>query len=102
MGKILPIVVILAVLVGGFFLLRKQDMAKETQNVNGIEVTPISHATMVLNLAGKIIYTDPEGGAKAFTSMPDPDLILLTDIHPDHLDPTTLGEVTKEKTVTIM
>jgi L-ascorbate metabolism protein UlaG (beta-lactamase superfamily) len=68
------------------------------ENMN-IKVTPISHATMVLIMSGKIIYTDPIGGAEAFAGQPAPDLIVVTDIHPDHFDPDTLKSIAKEDTV---
>lgn len=66
--------------------------------IAGLEVDPVSHATAVLNWNGIIIYVDPVGGAKAFANKPEPDLILLTDIHGDHLDAETLGELNLEET----
>lgn len=67
-----------------------------------VRVTPISHATMVLNLGGQVIYTDPVGGAGAFVSQPAPDLILITDIHYDHMDAPTLKAVAKDDTVIVV
>lgn len=61
------------------------------------EITPISHATMVLNWDGTIIYVDPVGGAEAFEGQPEPDLILVTDIHGDHLNVETLQAVSTDK-----
>jgi len=66
-----------------------------------IGITPISHATMVLDWGGKIIYVDPVGGAKAFEEQPNPDVILVTDIHGDHFSAETLNAVIVEKTVII-
>ncbi|MEL6812343.1 MAG: MBL fold metallo-hydrolase [Bacteroidota bacterium] len=63
----------------------------------GFEVTPISHATMVLNWDGTIIYVDPVGGAEAFAGQPQPDLILVTDIHGDHLNVETLQAVSTDQ-----
>jgi len=63
----------------------------------GFEVTPISHATMVLHWDGSIIYVDPVGGAEAFAGQPSPDLILVTDIHGDHLNVETLKAVSTDK-----
>ena len=54
------------------------------------KVTPISHATMVLDLDGTIIYVDPVGGAELFSEQPTPDIILVTDIHGDHLNLETI------------
>ena len=59
-------------------------------------ITPISHATMVQDWNGIILYTDPVGGADAFNGLPPPDIILITDIHGDHLDAETLAAVRTE------
>lgn len=67
-----------------------------------IKITPISHATMVLQWDDKIIYVDPVGGAEAFEGHPAPDVILVTDIHGDHFNPETLNAVIAEKTVLIV
>jgi L-ascorbate metabolism protein UlaG (beta-lactamase superfamily) len=60
-------------------------------------VYPISHATMVLIWDGNTIYVDPVGGASAFDGYPSPDLILITDIHGDHLNIETLLAVSTDK-----
>lgn len=58
-----------------------------------IKIIPISHATMVLQIDGTIIYVDPVGGEQAFTGQPKADLILVTDFHGDHLSTETLAAV---------
>jgi len=62
-----------------------------------INVIPISHATMVLKWDGTTIYIDPVGGAEAFKDQPDPDLILITDIHGDHFNLATLEALNTSK-----
>ncbi|MFT5890707.1 MAG: L-ascorbate metabolism protein UlaG (beta-lactamase superfamily) [Dokdonia sp.] len=62
----------------------------ETKKQLPFEIMPVSHATMVLQWDGTTIYIDPVGGAQAFASYPKPDLILVTDIHGDHLNVKTL------------
>ena len=64
----------------------------------GFEVIPVSHATMVLHWDGAIIYVDPVGGADVFAGHPSPDLILITDVHGDHLNIETLQAVSTDKT----
>lgn len=66
--------------------------------MNQIEIMPISHATFVMNWDGQIIYVDPVGGAAAFEGMPEESIILVTDIHGDHLNAETLGSVRGENT----
>jgi L-ascorbate metabolism protein UlaG (beta-lactamase superfamily) len=56
-------------------------------------IRPINHATLAMTWNGKTLYVDPVGGAKAFANLPAPDLILLTDIHGDHLSKETLAAV---------
>jgi L-ascorbate metabolism protein UlaG (beta-lactamase superfamily) len=53
-------------------------------------IHPVNHASMVLSWGGKIVYVDPVGGAARYAGLPAPDLILLTDIHGDHMDAATL------------
>lgn len=58
-----------------------------------LRIQPINHATLVLQWKGKTIYSDPVGGAKAFEGLAAPDLIVITDIHGDHLNQPTLAAV---------
>ena len=74
----------------------------EVENDEFLEVTPISHATMMLKWDETIIYVDPVGGSEAFEGMPAPDLILVTDVHGDHLSGETLLAVSSDKSKIIM
>jgi L-ascorbate metabolism protein UlaG (beta-lactamase superfamily) len=64
-------------------------------------VHPINHATLALGWKDVTLYVDPVGGAKRFADLPRPGLILLTDIHPDHLQADTLKAVAGEKTLLV-
>ena len=68
----------------------------ETNNGELI-IQPIVHGTVVLTWDGKTIYVDPYGGAEGFNGLADPDLILITDIHGDHLDIKTLNSLNTSK-----
>lgn len=61
-------------------------------------IHPINHATFVVGWKHLTLYVDPVGGAKRFQGLPQPDLILVTDIHGDHLNPETLSAVATAKT----
>jgi L-ascorbate metabolism protein UlaG (beta-lactamase superfamily) len=60
---------------------------------NNIKITPISHATFVMDWDGQIIYVDPVGGTTVFKEMPAADVTLITDVHYDHLEEETLAAV---------
>ncbi len=68
---------------------------------NPVEVTPISHATFILTWGDVVIYTDPTLGAKAFEGKPTPDIILVTDVHGDHLSTSTLNAVIGSSTLIV-
>jgi len=53
-------------------------------------VQPMFHAALVLEWNGKNIYVDPYNGADAYKTLKKPDLVLITDIHGDHMDIKTL------------
>ncbi len=57
---------------------------------DSIEINPVSHATAVIRWDETVFYTDPTGGAEAFNGMEDPDFILISDIHGDHMHAETL------------
>ena len=67
-----------------------------------VQVIPISHATAVLVWGDVVIYTDPTGGAEAFAGQPLADIVLVTDIHGDHLETSTLAAVVGEQTTLIV
>lgn len=55
-----------------------------------VTINPITHGTLVLEHHDQVIYVDPYGGAAAFEGQKKPTLVLITDIHGDHLNQETL------------
>jgi L-ascorbate metabolism protein UlaG (beta-lactamase superfamily) len=55
-----------------------------------VKVTPIFHASTLLEVAGKAIYVDPFSKGD-FTGLPKADFVLITDVHFDHLDKKELA-----------
>ncbi|WP_266205638.1 MBL fold metallo-hydrolase [Pontibacter kalidii] len=83
-----------------FVQVQAQQLAKpDTLKTSGgpLVIQPITHGTLALTYKAKTIYVDPYGGADLFKGLPKPDLILITDIHPDHLDTATLAALETEK-----
>lgn len=71
---------------------------KTIQNkTSELKIIPIEHATAILEWGAITIYVDPTGGAAAFEGQKQPDLILITDIHGDHLNVETLEALDTSK-----
>src|SRR5213080_2920354 len=85
------VVVILAVVA--------RAVAPDTIPASGgaITIQPINHATLQVTYGGHVIDVDPVAQA-SFGSLAAPDIILVTDIHGDHLDPAMVGKLKKANT----
>jgi L-ascorbate metabolism protein UlaG (beta-lactamase superfamily) len=57
-----------------------------------ITITPINHATLQIAHGTHVIDVDPVAQAN-FGSLPAPTIVLVTDIHGDHLDPVTIAKL---------
>jgi L-ascorbate metabolism protein UlaG (beta-lactamase superfamily) len=89
---------IIMFLIGGFYLLNAYVYNEEQGDMNAdasspVEIVPIEHATGVLLWDETVMYFDPVGGAEAFAEQPAADIILVTDVHGDHLSTSTLAAV---------
>jgi L-ascorbate metabolism protein UlaG (beta-lactamase superfamily) len=62
-----------------------------------VKITPVYHASLEIEAGGKVIIVDPAKPA-VFTGLPQADLILITDIHGDHLDPDLIKAESKAGT----
>ena len=62
-----------------------------------VKITPVIHASLLIEAGGKDIYIDPAKPGN-FTGLPAGDLILITDIHGDHMDPSVISTVSKPGT----
>ena len=65
-----------------------------------VEIIPITHGSLVLKWQNKIIYVDPWSQG-SYQDLPPADLILITDIHADHMDPEQVAKVKKADTVIV-
>ncbi|HEX8039323.1 MAG TPA: MBL fold metallo-hydrolase [Chryseosolibacter sp.] len=81
---------ILLLQVFGVAMAQRPAADKIETSKGALTIQPLNHATLALSWQGKTIYVDPTGGAKMFDGLAAPDLILITDIHGDHMNPETL------------
>jgi L-ascorbate metabolism protein UlaG (beta-lactamase superfamily) len=61
-----------------------------------IRITPIQHASLMIQAGGKVLYIDPAQGS--YDALPKADYILITDIHGDHLAPAVIDKLRKPGT----
>ena len=92
-----------ALLIAGAFCLAQAQGSLSGDRIatasGDLVVHPVNHATMVLGWNNHSIYVDPVGGADRFAGLPRPGLILITDVHGDHLDAATLAAIRGEAAV---
>lgn len=68
---------------------------------NGPTVMPISHASLVLSWMDKTIYVDPVGEVSTYVDQMAPDILLITDIHGDHLSVETIEGIISAETIIV-
>jgi L-ascorbate metabolism protein UlaG (beta-lactamase superfamily) len=92
--------ILIAVCFVSSFLLALAQGAAQTQefstSAGTVKITPLNHASTLIEAGGKTIYLDPAKPAKL--NGPKADLILITDIHGDHMDPDSIKDVSKSDT----
>jgi L-ascorbate metabolism protein UlaG (beta-lactamase superfamily) len=57
-----------------------------------VKITPIRHASVLIEAGGKAIHIDPNTPGN-YEGLPKADLILITDIHGDHMDPKAIANI---------
>jgi L-ascorbate metabolism protein UlaG (beta-lactamase superfamily) len=67
-------------------------------SAGAVRITPVQHASLVLEAGGKVIHIDPVSSGN-YDGLPAADLILITDIHGDHMDPKILPKLQKTGTM---
>ena len=89
----------LILLIAFLSVLNMSFAAEEFKTTKGkLIITPINHATLVIEWSGKTIYVDPVGMAGWYKDFPKPDLVLLTHVHGDHFREVVLNAVVGPKT----
>jgi L-ascorbate metabolism protein UlaG (beta-lactamase superfamily) len=68
-------------------LMAQPNPTDEVKTSKGnLKIDPVTHASLVLTWDNKTIYVDPTGNPELYKSFAAPDVILITDIHGDHMD----------------
>ena len=62
-----------------------------------LKITPVRHGSLMIEAGGKVVHVDPWSQGN-FEGLPKADLILITDIHGDHMDAKAIATVQKEGT----
>lgn len=73
-----------------------EDSATIASETGDVRVHPVEHATFVLEAGEQRIALDPVGGADRPGAFDDVNLVLVTDIHGDHFDATTLQALAEQ------
>ena len=66
-------------------------------SAGALRITPIQHASLMLQAGGKTMYIDPAQGR--YDGLPEADYILLTHTHGDHFAPAMIEKLKKPSTV---
>jgi L-ascorbate metabolism protein UlaG (beta-lactamase superfamily) len=92
--RILPLGILLALPV-----LAATPPEEFSTTAGAVKITPIQHASLMIEAAGKVVYVDPASGS--YDSGPSADYIFITDIHGDHLSPKVIDKLKKPGTVIV-
>lgn len=110
MRALLWLLGILLLFAAGYYLLTNYSPQESTRMAtsttgastsSAVTVVPIEHATGLIRWDDTVIYFDPTGGAEAFAGQPAADIILVTDIHGDHMSTSTLAAVRGDATLVV-
>ncbi len=77
----------------------EQEAMHDTMTQNEPKITPITHASTLLEWGGNALYVDPAQGT--YEGRSSADIVLLTDIHGDHLQPEILAQVSTSDTIVV-
>jgi len=86
-------VLVLTLLAGAALAAPPQEFST---SAGSLKITPIQHASLMIQAGGKVLYIDPAQGS--FDGMPQADYILITDIHGDHMAPEIVNKLKKTGT----
>lgn len=92
---------ILAAVLFSFALAQPTTLSFET-DAGTLNVTPLVHASVRLELGDTVIHVDPWSDVADYSQQPDADWVWVTHEHGDHLDMAAINEVSTETTQYLM
>ena len=107
MRMFLAVVFLTALVVTGFAAAQGDALPADGGT---IQITPIMHASVQIEFAGKVIQVDPVGKydnveipfVGKFDALKPADLILVSDIHPENLDTDEIAKLRKPGAPVVM
>ncbi len=83
-------------------VMAQKNAADEIKTSKGpLKINPVMHASFVLTWDNKTIYVDPTGSPEMYKSFAAPDIILITDIHGDHMDLKAIEALNTKKAIIV-
>ncbi len=86
----------------GFGLAQEPSTMSFETDLGTLNVTPLGHASIRLELGDTLIYVDPWSNVHDFSQDPDADWIWVTHEHGDHLDKAAIAEIATDSTQYLM
>lgn len=78
-------------------LAQQRPIQKFSTSAGELAITPIRHASMMIEAGDKVVHVDPWSQGN-YEGLPKADIILITDVHGDHMDPKAIEQVRKPGT----
>src|SRR5689334_17227867 len=104
LSKVAGLGILIALLIAGVNSVMHAQAARESDTIQtskgALKITPIMHASFMMEFGGKVIHVDPWSQAN-FEGLPHADVIFITDVHPDHQDRAQIDKLKKAGTVII-
>lgn len=97
--KALVSALVLVMVMGGALLRAASDAIPAERGE--IRITPIVHGSVQVEFDGTVIYVDPWSQGD-YSVAPKADLILVTDVHGDHLDPEMIAKLSQDSTEVVV
>ena len=92
------------VLAGSFLLPAGATPARGADTIKAsggdILITPVRHGSVMIQYGGKVFHIDPWSQGD-YSELPKADVILITDIHGDHMDPAMVEKLSKPSTLVL-